>query len=495
MPNDTIELVSSNDSPTGVAGRNVNGEFESFSPVPPITPEQLNSNEQPVDVPAVSPDTTTSGELARFEQGANTTDQFTQNLQQSAQSSGASEAKSFEDLIAFEASMPTENQLQNAAFSRDTGFGSVDELKATVTNYNNQIKAEQHALRREIERLEKNPGGLSSDQLADIIGDKERESIRKQADVAILQQSAMGNYQNALDIANRAIDAELSRQERDLNILGLIYDRNKSVFDKDEQRLFDARLQSRQSAIEAQRADAKQLQQTKLEVMKMAQTNGAPAEVLESIQKATDPFAVVAAGGQYGSTDMLDRAYKRAQIASIYDTINARSTAARKAALEAETKQEAEEEQRKADTEQALGIRELALQLQTDPGMSATVGFGFKKSLVGAIPFVSGDAVAGTSRADYEATATRLANMLTLDNLDLMSGVLSETDIKILESAGSNLKNYDQSEEQYRKEIQRVLDVANRTIEENGLSREQAVFWGMVEPTDYNEIESIYGSN
>ncbi len=183
---------------------------------------------------------------------------------------------------------------------------------------------------------------------------------------------------------------------------------------------------------------------------------------------------------------------KNAQIASIYDSMNARSDAARKAAATAATKEEELEEKLKADTEQALGIKELAEQLLVADGLDAAVGFGLRKSLVGSLPFTEGEAYSGSKRADFEAMSTRLANLLTLDNLDLMSGVLSETDIKILETAGSNLKNYQMSETAYREEVGRIIEVATRTIDSNGITEEQAAFWGVADQTDLDEVNSIY---
>jgi hypothetical protein len=192
----------------------------------------------------------------------------------------------------------------------------------------------------------------------------------------------------------------------------------------------------------------------------------------------------------------LDVQQQRAQIANTFDQIRSRATAAREKALKAEqtaaTEEEAIDAKKTADTEQALELFGLTQTLADMPGLNDAVGVGFKKTLIGGIPFVSGEAVEGSARADFEATAERVANLLTLDNLDLMSGVLSETDIKILETAGSNLRNFGQSEEQYKQEIQRINDVMQRTITNNGITEEQAVFWGALEETDVDTFNSLW---
>ena len=59
--------------------------------------------------------------------------------------------------------------------------------------------------------------------------------------------------------------------------------------------------------------------------------------------------------------------------------------------------------------------------------------------------------------ANFEAGVTRLKSLLTLDNLGIMKGVLSDTDIKILSSAATAL-DFGMSEQGFRKELQRIID-------------------------------------
>lgn len=74
----------------------------------------------------------------------------------------------------------------------------------------------------------------------------------------------------------------------------------------------------------------------------------------------------------------------------------------------------------------------------------------------------------GTSQ-DVLNTANRLKNLLTLENLDLMTGVLSESDIRILASAASGLNVTEKgilgSMPGIKRELQRIVDVTNKAIE------------------------------
>lgn len=476
-------------------GKFVNGEFrpnppKQVSPVAPITPEQFTEEATPFRVETGFAPTSTSGEVARFESMTQSNqDAFTQNLEKQAAGAESAKHTSLMTFLNEQLGTPGETELAAEAFSRE---GGVDDIQFELDDINQQILAEQHSLRRKLEELDENSGGglVKGVQIAK--ENATRDSLRKQADLSIIQMGIQGRYDSARQIAERAVDIQMERSKRRVEAFRTLYEDNKEQFTAAEQRAFDVAQADRERAFARRENDLKLLFETKMEAMKMAQLNGAPSQVLRAIGSANGPMEVLMAGGQYASGDMLDRMYKQAQIDNIYDTINKRAEEARKAAQEATTKEEVAQEQRKADTESALGILELATQLHSHQGFDSAVGFGLRKTLVGGLPFTEGAAISGTQRADFEALSTRLANLLTLDNLDLMSGVLSETDIKILESAGSNLGNYNQSESSYLAEIERIIDIAQRTIDQNGLTEEQAVFWGIVTDDEIGEINIIF---
>lgn len=228
-----------------------------------------------------------------------------------------------------------------------------------------------------------------------------------------------------------------------------------------------------------------------------AQLDGAPSDVVVAMLGAKTVAEAAGLGGQF--VGALDREAKRASInasnastANLYDQILARSAALRQSQATATTEQDKLQIKATADTEQALGIKQLANELLTTDGLTAAIGVGFKKNVIGAIPFVSGDAVSGTNRVNFEAKATRLANLLTLDNLKLMSGVLTDRDIRFLADAGSNLGQFNLSEAAYKAEINRIIATMDRTISNNGMTTEQAVFFGVLEAGDAQSLDAIW---
>ena len=326
---------------------------------------------------------------------------------------------------------------------------------------------------------------------------EDREQAVRSQTLASQAFTLRGNIQLGRQLANDALnDALIDREFEAESVLTQIKQLQGRV-DKEQQAQLDEEKRVREAELLA-------ISESKEAVNTALQSGATPDEVAQLTNpKLTDAdrLSLAQSISARGATE--DRnldvqaqesklATDRAQRANIFDQINSRQVAAReKANTTTEAGQEAIDK-KTADTEQALGLKALATQLLTESGLSSAVGLGFKKSVVGSIPFASGDAIAGSARADFEATAERVANLLTLDNLDLMSGVLSETDIKILETAGSNLRNFDQSEEQYIEEINRIISVMDRTITNNGVSEEQASFFGLADDSDLLEINSIF---
>jgi hypothetical protein len=188
----------------------------------------------------------------------------------------------------------------------------------------------------------------------------------------------------------------------------------------------------------------------------------------------------------------MDRQMQQAQLANIYDQIRARAESAKEEMANATTEAEKKEAERKTKTEQALGMYQILKDLGNMGGMSSAVGVGLKKTFLDAIPFVSGDAVEGSARADFETQATRLSDMFLVDNLGKMTGVLTDKDLEVLRSEGTTIGNFNQSEESWNKELARLQAMVERGIRENGITAEQAVFYGMIDENDAQSLDAIW---
>ena len=132
----------------------------------------------------------------------------------------------------------------------------------------------------------------------------------------------------------------------------------------------------------------------------------------------------------------------------------AQTEKARADARAAETKAaEAEHTQQQKDITKNE-IRDLAKELLDNDAIDSVYG-----SWQGAVPSVRAGVV------DAEAQVDRLVDMLTLENTSKMTGVLSESDIKILARAGSVLANKRISDAAAKKELERIAGVFNKAAD------------------------------
>lgn len=214
-------------------------------PVAPPPTYSLDAAQKPAQVTPMTPATAAAGMAGSLQQQ---TDTFTQRLERDAATAQAGEASSFESYIT--AAMSSKGANERTADAYGTK-GGVDDTQEELDAVNQQLLEEQHGLRRRLEALDKNPQGLFGGALEDEKSRIETESLRRQADLAILQMGVQGRYDSAKEIADRAVAVEMERDKRKLDALQMNYERNKSLFDKSEQRKFDEAQKDRQREYEA----------------------------------------------------------------------------------------------------------------------------------------------------------------------------------------------------------------------------------------------------
>lgn len=484
MPPITEQIKNINESVANINKATTDSGLQKLTPITSTALQEQPKVKFPEPTPATKFDT--ASDII-----AGTGDSLMNQLQAEQKQATESAQKGYVDTLSqYTEALSSQTGLQSFLAQEEEKAG-IRPIAEQVADLEGTINTERLARANLKRRLESTGGGLKSGANAEY-QNFANESLFRETNAVIQLGVQSGRLSAAKQSAERLASAYYEQEQNQLNARKELVDANKDLFTQAEQRTFNLRYESAKRELDQKEEELKLTQTTKIDALKMAQMNGAPREVIDAIGSAKTPEEVLSAGGRYASGDLLDRMYKQAQIASIYNTMAERTQAKAEAIAKEQNEQKKIELQKQADTEKSLGIKELATKLLSDSGLNSAVGFGFKKNIVGALPFVSGEAVSGTSRADFEANAKRLANMLTLDNLKLMSGVLSETDIRILESAGSNLGNFNQSEKQYKEEIQRVADVADRVVNNNGLTEEQALFWGMAEESDIEDINSIF---
>lgn len=258
-----------------------------------------------------SPDPVATPQADALEGAVTGEDTFTQGLAENTKNAQTGRDDALSELMKTLEATPTFSELQLQA---EQGT-QLSEREAELLDINDQIRREQQSLRRAVERVQDKGGGFQGGA-AIAVENLRRDSLRKQADLAIIQLSAQGRYDSAKAIADRQAKAVFEKQQRDLEIRQFLYQENKDLFTKAEQRQFEVTMQDRERKLSQERQDYVTLQNTKLEALKMAQTNNAPISVISAIQTAETPEQVLEVAGQYGSVDMLQRQIQNQQLSN-----------------------------------------------------------------------------------------------------------------------------------------------------------------------------------
>ncbi len=114
----------------------------------------------------------------------------------------------------------------------------------------------------------------------------------------------------------------------------------------------------------------------------------------------------------------------------------------------------AQEEKAKGQANALKALDKVAL-LENHKALKTSVGV---KGLTGGL--LGGWVIPGTKSADFNAQLDALKSMLTIENLGIMKGVLSDADIKILREAATSI-NKNMSEKDFKDELARIKTILN----------------------------------
>lgn len=273
-----------------------------------ITSGDLKGTPTTPTVTPTSVDTTTPGVLGAVESSM---DQFTKMAQENkknAQQASDTSRTAYTDRLQ---TTPTESELTATQYETQ----GVNTAQKELDDINSQLQVEQNALRREMERIQDNKTGASMGQVQNMVNEAESKSLRKQADLAVIQMGLQGKFNTAKAIADRAVDASMEREKNILEALKINYEDNKALFTSAEQREFDTLLSDRERKYNEELADKKAISDYSIEAMKM----GAGSDIINAIRGAKTPedAQAIAAGFMGPRIDQernLDMQAKLAQI-------------------------------------------------------------------------------------------------------------------------------------------------------------------------------------
>lgn len=464
-----------------------------------ITPTELQPTAV-IDVP--TPAIATQGQ-AMAGDIAEQTDAFTRQQEAASTAAEGTKNTALENYLAGLQSSQSVASLTDQEYSKE---GGVDSITPELNDINDKIRREQLALRRASEA--QTGQGQSKAQTQAAINNLERDSFQKQADLSIIQLATQGRYDSAVSQADRAVQAKFEQQKIYNDTLQFAYSEAKDIFTQAEQREFETLLGNRNRALDTAKENANEIYRIGIE----AQREGAPTDVVERMLSAKTKEEAANIGGSY--IGALDREAKRASIAASNAGIaqgwarvnlaerqfayeqQADAVAQEISALEAAGELTEEQAQNQTKVESALRLQDLTQQIRGHAGFNLSVG-----SLGSRVVNVTEGGLAGQlfnalsgQGEGFDALYDQLTESLTLDNLDKMSGVLTDRDIQVLRSAATRLRKTT-TETEFLNTLDEMDSIFQRTIDENGITPQQASFYYGVGQEDLNEIDEIFGTN
>lgn len=391
----------------------------------PLTSTDLASA-RPMNITPADPATQASGMLGEIESNA---DAFTEALTQNRESAekGMEGARS-----------PYQDFLQNlrggqslTAEAYDTG--GVNRAESDLNDINQQIRNEQRSLENRRRSLEEKGGGLQGGMQAEV-NNLERESLRKQADLYVIQQGVQGKYDSAKAIADRAVSAYLEAQRLELDALKFNYEENKELFNKAEQREFDVMYGDRERRFKAEEAELKTISDLSLDALQ----NGAPTQIASQMRQAKTLAEAMEIGGQYVGAQ--DRLLRSLQIAKMQKEIQLLGEPSEK------EKQEIDDAIKNAEASASIAQEKISAIdiLKKHKGLDSRVGpVGFARRT-----FAIADKFSGEGQ-DFAGGIHKLTGGLTLSNLieakkqGATFGALTQKELEILAASATKLNDWE----------------------------------------------------
>jgi hypothetical protein len=324
-----------------------------------------------------------------------------------------------------------------------------DQARMDADRYTSEIEAKANATRRQVEQLRKNnPVGAFGGALEDNIRDIERASLSEQADLAILQNSALRNFDTAKSIADRQLELKLEPLKTNLDNLKFFYGENKDILSKADDRAYNELIKTKDREYKKIEDTETQLNEIKKNVAQYAGSDA--ASLIQKLSKidSKSPDAISKAlsiAGKYQS-DPLEKAIKRAQLDKLNQDISQSRVAFNLKSQGNVTGLDAKQQQietRRLDVQDK--INEIK-RLKNHSGLGVVVGPNALFSRGGSIKSMTGET------ADFVGSVKQLTDQATLDTLLALKaaggtlGAIAVKELEILQNSATKINNWEKKD-------------------------------------------------
>lgn len=144
-----------------------------------------------------------------------------------------------------------------------------DKAQKEYDQYTSDLEAEKRRIDKfERDLLRNNPTGALRGGQADILANAKRDSLEKQADIAILGNAAKGRYDTAMDIAKRKVESALVPLQAELDAKKFVYENNKDLFSTAQLSKLNTLIKADEAKIESERKTKETIENLKIEAYK-----------------------------------------------------------------------------------------------------------------------------------------------------------------------------------------------------------------------------------
>lgn len=198
-------------------------------------------------------------------------------------------------------------------FAKTAGL---ETARGQLVDIRNKVMQKEQKFRRQIESIEQNET-LSAARKQNRIASIEREQARELADLAIVEQASLNRFEAAQAYVDRKVKALTEQTRNKIDAMKFFYGENKEILTTAQARQFERMIQRENRRLDREEKAYERVENEKLTILRNAQLNGAPPEVLENIQTAQTIDEAMKNAGSFGrdTQALLDIEAKKADIA------------------------------------------------------------------------------------------------------------------------------------------------------------------------------------
>lgn len=296
-------------------------------------------------------------------------------------------------------------------------------LNKELVDIENQLRQTDLDFRRQREALQIEPG-LTTAQRNSQLADVTRKQVSQLADLEVIRQARSNSLTNAQSLIDKKVELEFGDKKAKVDALKFIYDENKDLLSKEEDKLLSETIRREERAFNLAKSSFEQLESEKIQLVRNAQANGAGNGVMSAILNSKSLEEAYRNAGSFGMS--IDDKIKQAQLNKI----------------RSEIPQDLPESEKEKAVVIADKINAFDSILNNKLGLKLSVGPTRFNRMAGALDITSGGIGA---KQEFIASVEQLVSEETLNSLinakakGATFGALSEGELALLKQTASKI--------------------------------------------------------